>query len=141
MNIVIPAAVLLHKISELASEIQILCVLDTLKETDDLTQITVDNVISFNGLTITLCSEVILDEDNGMTVCSGVDQNTENTSLHIACADDMTFELDGETYTADELCALNDFHEAVLATQLSDLSMDTVDGLLKQILPCYAVSA
>jgi hypothetical protein len=138
-KVTIPASALLLSLQITpADEINISCELSTLNESDEYSTIVVDNSVNLNAAIVSLSSEVSLSEEDGLTVCSGVDQNTENTKLSIQAGKHIQFEYGGEIYLPEELAKLNSFHEAVLNSSLAILSMETVDGLLKQIMPCYA---
>ena len=133
---------LIHAINGLKEEeIITQIVLSTLEEQGELTTVMVDRIATIGQHTVTLVYEVILDEDeNGKLVCSGVDPNTENTWVHLDFKDTV-FEFEECEYDSSELANLTSFKELILASQIQDLTFDTVNHILKKILIDYAVSS
>lgn len=122
---------------------QTTCELSTLNENEDLTTIAVDKTVQVGDFcVITLSYNVMLenDQDVGGLVCSGLDPNTDNTALDVKL-DNVLVTMDGEDYSADELRDNFYFKSEILASPMNDLTPLVVDGLLKQILPEYAVSS
>lgn len=122
---------------------QTTCELSTLNENEDLTTIAVDKTVQVGDFcVITLSYNVMLenDQDVGGLVCSGLDPNTDNTALDVKL-DNVLVTMDGEDYSADELRDNFFFKSEILASPMNDLTPPVVDGLLKQILPEYAVSS
>lgn len=125
-------------------EIKKSCALSTLEEGEDLTTIKVENSIELKDIgSVVLMYEVLLDHDEevGGLVCSGIDPNTENTWVQLTLNNDAQLMMGGHLYTTDELLDSTDFKEAILDSELNQLTMDEVDGMLKQILPEYAVNS
>lgn len=138
------ASAILATIAEKADKIGTQCELSTLNESEDLTTIEVSNVLETEDMFIFFNSTVDLTEgEDGKLVCSGIDQNTENTNVCILAKNgaELEFELEGEIYDAIELASHHDFHEAVLNSELSTLTMEKVDEKLRQILIEYAHSS
>ena len=141
-KVTIPASALLQSILIADDkDVKVSCELSTLVENEDYSHITVDCSLDLKAVILTLSSQVALTDDNGLTVCAGIDQNTENTTLHIQCGENICFEYGGEIYEPQELAELNEFHSEVLNTKIANLDMVTVDHLLKQIMPCYAMAS
>lgn len=86
-------------------------------------------------LSIVFCSTVMIENSENGVVVSGIDPNTETTSIGFLGADveNVEFEFDGEKYTAQELAENHTFHEAILNSELSSLDEKTANKMLAQL--------
>lgn len=118
------------------NEIKTSITLDTLEESCDFIQIHVDNTLATRDYLITLSSIVILDEnEKGCLFSSGIDQNTENTYIMLnARSEDTQFVFENEIYDSLDIAINSDFHNLILSSELSNLTMKTVNSILNQII-------
>lgn len=121
-------------------DIKTSCVLSTLEEYEDHATIMVDNEISFGQCGVTLTYVVDLTEVDNTLRCSGVDPNPENVYLQFNHGK-LPVEFEGILYPQGEAETETEIKELILGSKLNNLTMDTVDHLLKQILISDAVNS
>lgn len=110
---------------------------------DGNSAIMVDRIIKLEKLTpnfpdlkveVVLLYEVGIEADlNNKLSCTGVDANTENTWVRIkANCKNFMLVVGGDNYNTDELGELSEFHNAILNSEMNDLTEDTATKILKQ---------
>lgn len=110
--------------------------LSTLEESCDLIQIHVDNTLENDDFSITLSSIVNLDQNkSGCLFATGIDQNTENTYIILnAKSENTQFVFENEFYDSIEIATNSDFHNLILDSVLSSLTMNTVNSILNKLI-------
>lgn len=108
----------------------------TLEESCGMIQIHVDSTLENKDYSITLSSIVLLDENkSGCLFATGIDQNTENTYIILnPKSDDTQFVFENELYDSIEIAINSDFHELILGSALSSLTMKTVNSILNKLI-------